>query len=181
MKILRSIAAVIVGCIVAVILIIGVEALNGVLHPPPNGMSMSEFMKEMEGHTPLAKEWIRSLPVSAMVMLQVAWGLAAFVGGGVAGLIAGRGRLIHASFIGAFVLLGTIVNFMEMKSKMDYVHPDWLLVTGLLLPLPLSLLGGKAADWWLPSEVAASSSEGTMQPSSPDGAIKEGDPPMRPN
>ena len=96
----------------------------------------------MHKGTPAAKEWIRSIPISAMVALQVGWGVGALIGGAVAAWIAGWARLVHAGIIGAFILVSTIFNFQQLKQSLGYTHPDWLLVTGLLLPLPLSLLGG---------------------------------------
>lgn len=171
MKILRSIAAVLLGWLTAVILISGLESVNGLFYPPPEGKSLMEWGEEMKKGTPAAKQWIRDIPTSAMAVLQVAWGLAAFVGGAIAALVAGRARLFHASLIGLFILIGTIVNFLQLKSLLDYAHPDWLIITGLLLPLPLSLLGGKLVDWWLPVAPA------NVPPA--NGAIREGEPPFR--
>ncbi len=173
MGVIRSIAAVVVGWIVAVLVIIVVESTSGLLHPPPDGKSITEWAKEFEECTPAAKEWLRSMPTSALAMLQVGWGFGAFFGGGVAAWIAGRGRLIHAGIIGVLILAATIVNFFQMKAKLDYSHPDWLIATGLLLPVPLSLLGGWLVSLRYPSEPAPSAG--------PDGAIMEGDPPVRPN
>jgi len=84
-----------------------------------------------------------------MAMLQVAWAIAAFFGGGVAALIAGRGRMLHAGIIGALVLAATVINFFQMKSLCDYMHPAWLIATGVLLPIPLSLAAGKIVSKWL--------------------------------
>lgn len=142
MNIFRSIAGVVVGCLVAVVFITVIETANSFMHPPPGGMSVMEFAKEMEKGTPAAKEWMNSIPLSAMALLQVGWGVGALVGGAVSAWIAGRARLVHAGFIGAFVLAGTIFNVYQLKTLLDFTLPDWLLVTGLLLPLPLSLLGG---------------------------------------
>ena len=146
MQILRSVGAVVAGALVAMILIGMIEAINGFIYPPPEGKSFMEWWKEVSDGTQLAKDWIKGMPASAMALLQVAWGVGACVGGAVAALIAARWRLLHAGLIGAFVLAGTIMNFQQMKEKLDYTHPDWLIITGLLLPLPLSLLGGYVID-----------------------------------
>ena len=143
MKILRSILAVVVGSIVGFLFIMAIEAVNGFIYPPPEGKSGMEWMKEINDGSPAAKEWIRSMPTSAMALVQVAWAVGAAVGGAVSAWIAGRARVLDAGIIGALVLVVTVINFLEMKAKLDYTHPDWLIVTGLLLPLPLALLGGK--------------------------------------
>jgi hypothetical protein len=43
--------------------------------------------------------------------------------------------------IGAAVLAATVVNFLALPG-----HPHWMILAGLLLPLPMSMLGG-----WLAS------------------------------
>ncbi|MBI2808300.1 MAG: hypothetical protein HYX68_25210 [Planctomycetes bacterium] len=155
MKIFRSIAGIAVGAIVAVIVIMVVETANGFIYPPPDGKTGEEWYKEMMEGTPAAKEWLRSIPTSTMAMLQVAWGLGACLGGAVAALIAGRLRLLHAGIIGALILAATIYNFYCLKTQLDYAHPDWLIVTGLLLPLPLSLGGGKLVAMLFPPPTPA--------------------------
>lgn len=177
MAILRSIAAVVVGWIVAVVFIMGIESANALIYLP-EGKTFLEVQKEFEECTPWAKEWVKTLPLGAHAMLQVGWGCGAFFGGLVAALIAGRARMVHAGVIGALVLMGTIVNFYQLKVQMDYAHPDWLIVTGLLLPLPLSLLAGKLVSMWLPDATPESPS-GTVKPKAADGAIKQGEPPFR--
>ena len=177
MKILRSIGAIIVGWLAAVIAISGIEMVSGMfIYPPPGGKSAMEWKKEMETGTPAAREWLRSIPTSAMAMVQVAWAFGAMGGGFVAARTAGRAHLLHAGIIGAFVLVGTIFKFLVLKTKLDYVHPDWLLITGLLLPLPFSLLGGKLASLFYPPAPPS-----PPLPPAPDGAIQAGEPPLRSN
>ena len=126
------------------------------------------------------KEWVESLPESAMVVVLLAWEVGAFLGGGLAALIAGFWRRLHAGVIGAFILAATALNFYIMKSEYDISHPDYMIVLGLLLPLPMSILGGALVERRFPSAVAGPSSEVTLRPTSPDDGIKEGEPPIRP-
>lgn len=151
MKIFRSILAVVVGAVVAVLLIWVAEAVNFIIHgPEPEKPLMERFelAEKMTQDTQAMKAWIESLPIVAMATLQVAWAIAAFFGGGVAALIAGRGHLLHAGIIGALVLAATVINFFQMKSLCDYMHPTWLIATGVLLPIPLALLAGRIVAKW---------------------------------
>ena len=154
MAIVRSIAAIVVGFVVSSLFIFGIEAVNGLIYLP-EGKSFEEVNKAFNEGAPWAKEWMRTLPTGAHAMLQIGWGCGAFFGGLVAALIAGRARLLHAGIIGTLVLLGTIVNFYSLKVTLEYSHPDWLIVTGLLLPLPLSLLAGWLVSQWLPDATTA--------------------------
>jgi hypothetical protein len=99
-------------------------------------------MKKMAEDPQLMKAWIDEIPLSAMVVVQVAWSLGAFLGGAVSALIAGRARYLHAGIIGALILAATVINFFQMKSLLDYSHPPWLMATGVLLPIPSALLAG---------------------------------------
>jgi hypothetical protein len=91
-------------------------------------------------------EWIKTLPTEANVLVLLGPQLGAFLGGAVSALIAGRGRYLHAGIIGGLVLAGTIWNFYEMKNEYNFTHPNWMIVLGLLLPLPVSLLAGKVVS-----------------------------------
>lgn len=169
MKILRSIAAVVVGWVVAVIFILGIETVNALIYLP-EGKTLAGVKKEFDDCSPWAKEWVQSLPTLAHALLQVGWGGGAFLGGAVSAWIAGRRRLLHAGIIGALVLAGTMFNFFQLKAQLDYVHPVWLIITGLLLPVPLALLAGM---------MVARFASSTSSPPLPQGTIREGEPPLR--
>ena len=145
MKIIRSIAGVVVGAIVGVLVVWIVETLNFVVNGPLPDKPFSErleLMKKMTEDPQVMKAWVDEMPLSALVVVQVAWSLGAFLGGGACALIAGRARLLHAGIIGALILVATVINFFQMKSLLDYSHPPWLMATGVLLPIPSSLLAG---------------------------------------
>ena len=92
-----------------------------------------------------------------MIVVVVAWVVGAFLGGGVSAWIAGRWRMLHAGIIGAVVLAVVVVNSLNMKTQYDFSHPDWMIVAGLLLPLPASLLAGKIVSMLLPPPAATAS------------------------
>jgi hypothetical protein len=88
------------------------------------------------------RAFVSSLPMEAFVMVLVSYALGTFLGGSVAALIASRWRIFHAGFIGSLVLAATIGNFAMMKYQMHIDHPDWMILVGLLQPLPVSLIAG---------------------------------------
>jgi len=86
MKILRSILAVIVGSIVAMVPVSIVEMIGQAIYPPPE--------------------------TGAMVAVLIAWQVGAFFGGAAAALVAGPGRCLHAAIIGVFILLLSVAMMM---------------------------------------------------------------------
>jgi hypothetical protein len=181
LRVLRSIAAIVVGVIVSIIVIFGVEAVNGVINAPPGDKPLMERMQDLQDNPKAMKAWIESLPTTAMFVLILGWQVGSFLGGGASALIAGRARLLHAAPIGAFVLAGTIANLFEMKRICDYTHPDWVIITALLLPLPSSLVGGKLVSMLFPPPPATAIDQPPISPqSAPDTGISEGLPPYSP-
>jgi hypothetical protein len=178
MQIVRSILGFVGGVVVAVALIMVFETGNFVVYKPAEAPGfddfgkLNEWMSEFQNDPDRVCEWVKTLPLAAMIVVQAGWSVAAFVGGWVSARIAGWAYLLHAGLIGAFVLIGTIVNLHMMKTH-GYTHPDWMIVLALLMPLPLSLLGGKL--------VAISNPPPAEPPSTAaEGAIKAGEPPVRP-
>ena len=150
MKVLRSILAVVVGWIVSAVVMTAIHFLSVVIHLPPGENSALEMMKRLSEDSEAMKAWLNAAPASAMFSVLAAWQAGAFIGGLVCALIAGRARVLHAAIIGILVLFGTIANFFDMKSKYDFTHPDWMIVAGLLLPIPISLVAGKLVSYFLP-------------------------------
>jgi hypothetical protein len=162
MKFVRSILAflrepllvpVVTGCIVSVVLILAVQMISTVAYAPHAEKPMAERMEamaKMEQDPTAMKAWLETLPVGAMLLVLASWQLGAFGGGFASALLAGRAPSIHGGIIGGLVLAATIYNFFNMKKLYDFSHPDWMIVAGLLLPLPMSLLGGKLVSMLIP-------------------------------
>lgn len=155
MTIVRSVLAIVIGAVIAVVVIRAVEMANFVQYGPSAEKPIAErleIMQKMKKEDPDAmKAWMESLPTSAMVMVVVSYGLGAFLGGALAGLIASCCRMTHAGIIGGLVLAGTIYNFINMKNKLGFSHPDWMIIAGLLAPLALALLAGSiVTQVWAP-------------------------------
>jgi hypothetical protein len=145
MKIVRSIAGVVVDWIVSAILITGVEIGTFIAFRSHNGKPALEQMKELEKDPKSAKAFVEALPPDALAAVLGGWAAGAFFGGGLSALIAGRWQQLHAGIIGGLVLAGVVLNSLSMKATLDYTHPAWMIIAGLLLPLPLSILAGKLA------------------------------------
>ncbi len=149
MKILRSIAAVVVGFLVSCVVIMAIETINAIVYLPPD-TTLLDHMNKLTEDKQAMKEWIDSIPEIAMVVVLLAWQLGSFFGGGVSALIAGRARLLHAGIVGALVLAGTIQNMYQLKVECGYSLPDYGIILGLVLPVPVSLIGGKLVSVMFP-------------------------------
>jgi hypothetical protein len=140
MKIVRCILAVILGAILANATIFLMHAVSEMIFAPPPELK-AEFAKVQSGgemDRDKVRELIQTMPLGALLMVVLAWEMGAFVGGAASAVIAGWKRLVFAGVSGAAVLAGTILNIMMIPG-----HPDWMIIAGLLLPLPVSLIAGK--------------------------------------
>ncbi|HZZ79134.1 MAG TPA: hypothetical protein VFE62_11475 [Gemmataceae bacterium] len=154
MKILRGILAIVVGWIATVPVIMGTEMATFVMYAGDGQKSLTERMEELQNDEAAARAFYESLPEQARVTVLVGWELGAFIGGAIAALIAGRRRVLAAGIVGTLVLAGTIQNALLLKHKIGFAHPDWMIIAGLLLPLPASLLAGKIVSWLVPAPAA---------------------------
>jgi hypothetical protein len=143
-KILRSIAAVIVGLFTMMVTVGFVERLGHEIYPWPEGVNDPELIKKFRSDPAAGKKFVDELPTGAIAVVLFAWQIGAFFGALVAALIAASRRYLHAGIIGGVVLLASIAMMMLIS------HPDWMIVAGLLLPMPLSLIAGKLVSLLFP-------------------------------
>ena len=129
MWILRSIAAVVIGLIVQSGVTFLIHSISAMMYPLPEGTNPNDF--EALGRI------MPTMPTGAFAMVLLAWESGALLGGTTAALIASRAPVVHAGIIGGFVLLASAMMLVLLP------HPAWMIVAGLLLPLPLALLVGK--------------------------------------
>lgn len=132
--ILRSTLAVIAGFVVASMLMMLVEFLNGqVLHP--------ELGRAAAGMTD--REAIRALlaaaPVTAFLVVLAGWMLGAFAGGWVAARLAPRATLRHGLVLGVILTLAGIANNLMIPP------PLWFWVAGLVVFVPAAHAGASLA------------------------------------
>lgn len=130
---LRTLFAFVSGVFAMMIVITFIELANAkFFFPPPSGMDWTDSRA--------VTAFVASLPASAMALVLIGWLLGAFVGAAVAARIAERHRLPCALGIGVLVMLGVL------DSARTISHPTWMIVLGVLLPLPLAWLGARLAE-----------------------------------
>ncbi|MFP7722737.1 hypothetical protein [Lysobacter sp. A3-1-A15] len=128
---MRSTVGVLAGVVIAWLAIVLSQMLSAALHPPPPGTDLAD---------PAAlAAFINAAPPVAMACVLAGYAVAALSGGWVAARIARAHPSTAAMVVGAMVLLGVILNYAMIP------HPAWMLVGGLLLPLPMAWLGARLA------------------------------------
>jgi hypothetical protein len=128
---LRTILALVAGAVTAVVVIAGLEQIGAALYPPPPGLNMHDAAG--------MRAFIATLPWTAFVLVLAAWGLGVFLGGWVAGRLAPRAPVLHASAITILVALGAVTNLLAIP------HPAWFWVSALVI----IAAAGHAARWVL--------------------------------
>ncbi|MCJ0825207.1 hypothetical protein MQC88_04420 [Luteimonas sp. 50] len=135
---LRTLLGALAGMVVTFLAIMGIEVLGHVLYPPPPGL---------DPMVPQQLERIMATqPAAALALVVVAWVLGAFLGGWVAARIARAHPRIAATLVALLVMAGVVGMIMQMP-----LHPRWMAVLGLLLPLPAALLAAGLARPRLPA------------------------------
>ena len=123
----KRILSIVAALLVAFIIITGFEELGPILFKTPvidsrDPKTISDMMQHM--------------PLAAFLWLLLGYALAAFLGGLVATYISGRDNILPAIMIGVFLIVGSIMNFIQIPG-----HPIWFIVVNILLYLPCAWLG----------------------------------------
>jgi hypothetical protein len=131
---LRSIAAVFAGFIVASIVMMIVESINGrVLFP--------ELGKAAEGVTD--REQIRVLlakaPIGALLVVIVAWILGSIAGGWTTARLSAYSTVAHSLVLGVLLTLAGVANNLMIPP------PLWFWIIGLVVFIPAAYLGARLA------------------------------------
>jgi MFS family permease len=129
---LRSILGFLAGLATSWLTISVSQLLSARSYPPPPGADLRD--------PEALAAFIAAAPIPAMVLVVAGYALAALLGGWVAAMISRRHRAIVAVLVGALVLVGVILNYMLIP------HPVWMVVAGVLLPVPMAWLGARMAS-----------------------------------
>jgi hypothetical protein len=105
--VLRGIAGVLIGLIVAFVLVVALELFSAVVHPFPEGVEQT--MEEICRHVEKYPQWILAVAVAA-------WAFTAFLSTWIAKKI---GNLYSALIVGLLLLAALVMNL----SKLPY--PIW--------------------------------------------------------
>lgn len=114
----RKIVAVVLGVVVAMILIVAIEALGHSVYPPPANLDITD--------SGAMQAYVMSAPVGALLSVLAAWLVATLVGGLVACFVAREAPLKNSAIVGGLVLLGTTVNLVSIP------HPPWFSATSIV-------------------------------------------------
>ena len=128
---LKTAVGVVAGIVMAWLVIVLSQLLSAALYPPPPGTDLTD--------PAVLADFINAAPVTAMGFVIAGYALAALLGGWVAARIARAHPRIAAMTVGGLVLLGVVANYTMIP------HPTWMLVSGVLLPLPMAWLGARLA------------------------------------
>jgi hypothetical protein len=128
----RSILAVVAGFVVAAVVMMAVEAINGRLLYPELGQ-LAQGVTDREALRAL----LAGAPVGALLVVLAGWVLGSLAAGWVAARIAGRAPLAHAAAVGGLLTLGGIANNLMLPP------PLWFWVVSLVVFIPAACAGAR--------------------------------------
>lgn len=123
----RTILGMLVGVVVAVAVIMAVEAMGHRYYPPPPGLDPTDPANEAA-----FAAFVAAMPFAGKLIVLVAWMLGTFIGALAAAKVA-RHQTAAALLVALVVISGVIGMIVKVP------HPTWLSVAGLLLPIPVAL------------------------------------------
>ena len=128
---IRKVAAISFGAVIAIALIVVVQMIGHAVYPPPPGIDATnpETLKTLVG----------KMPVAALMLVILSYAVGAFGGGLLAALIARETPMVYALIVGALVLLGTLVNLVAIP------HPTWFAIGAITAILATIFATGRLA------------------------------------
>lgn len=129
---IRKIAAVVFGAILAIVLIILVEGFSHVVYPPPADLDITD--KEA------LRTYMHAAPVGALLMVCAAWMAGVFGGGLLATWISRDSALVNCAIIGGLVLVGTVLNLLSIP------HPAWFAIVSVLAVIATTFATSRLAS-----------------------------------
>ncbi|HZV37314.1 MAG TPA: hypothetical protein VFF96_01055 [Pseudoxanthomonas sp.] len=125
---LRTILGMIAGLLAAMSLMFGIEGVATALFPPPPELNL-------RNEADLAK-LVGMAPFGMKALVVFGWAVASLAGGWIAAKIA-RHPYAAALVVGLLIVAGCLMNVAMIP------HPSWMTMLGVLLPIPLALLGAR--------------------------------------
>ena len=140
---MRNIIAVVLGAAVAFGLVTISDAAAGRLFQLPAAATPAIDGAVTKADTVAMKAALESAianaPLSAVLMMVLGYGVAAFGGAFIARKIAMPTSTRPPLVVGMLVLAATVANFTFLR------HPTLMVVLGVLTPIPGAMLGARAA------------------------------------
>lgn len=128
---LRTVFAFLLGAVAMVATVATLQMLGHWIWPPPPGLDMADPAS--------TAGFVERMPLAAKLWVLVAYATAVELGTIVAVLVQRPRWRGLAMAIGLTMMGLTALNFWMLP------HPWWMVVVGLLLPLPVAMTAG----WWL--------------------------------
>jgi len=129
---IRKIAAVVLGLMVAFGIVAAVESLGHAVYPMPPDVDISDPVQ--------LGNYVESLPFGAFLFVAGAWVLATLGGGLLACFIAREKPLVYSAIVGGLVFLGTVANLITIP------HPSWFSISSLIAIAVMTYMTGKIAS-----------------------------------
>jgi hypothetical protein len=151
---IRSILAVVVGCVVGGALMMLGHLLSMLAFPWPKDVDMFD-QEAVARH-------LATLPDSAWVLALLSHAMGPLGGGFVAAWIANRAKVIHALIVGAFFLAGGVMDLFNIPQ-----HPFWFGIADPLMYMPVAYLAGMLGARVRPPVSRATVPDQPYQPPTP--------------
>jgi hypothetical protein len=130
-SILRSVLAVLLGAVAGGVLIMAVEMLGATIYPLPPGVDPSD--------SEAVRKAMAGVPAGALLLVLLGWILGTFAGAWIAARLALKSPMRHGLVLGVLFLAAGI------KNMLDFPHPVWFWVLGIMVFLPAAYFGAKLA------------------------------------
>lgn len=129
--IFRNISAAFAGLVAGIVVIMLVDAIKNMLYPPPPGIDFDDPEQ--------LAEMMRTMPIGALLMVELAYALGSLAGGFLAAKIAETRQMPLALGVGGVL---TLAGFGTLAMA---PHPIWFAIVSTLTFVPLAWLGAKLA------------------------------------
>ena len=128
---MKNILAVIAGLLVSAIIFSLFEFLSTMLNPLPTEIEMSDKVA--------MKEYISSLPISAMIIILAGYAIGSFLTGVVIGKISKSPLKKLPLIAGSILTIAAFINLVTIPA------PVWFMIINILLYIPLTVAGNSVA------------------------------------
>lgn len=126
---MRIVAGIVVGAVIAVLCVAGIEMVGHLAFPPPPGTDLTDPAQ--------VARIMENVPWAALAFVAAAWFIGALAGSWVANLIAKRA--LAGWIVVALVLAAGIYTMTTIP------HPAWMWAMGIALPLIAGWLAQRLA------------------------------------
>ncbi len=127
----RKIWAVVLAIVAAFVTFTIVEMIGQIVYRAPADFNPEDIEA--------VKAFIQNLPVGALLIVALGWVAGSFLAGFVEKTVSKTSGLMLPLIVGITLTIAAIVNFATLP------HPTWFVILGLLIFIPVTLLGHRAA------------------------------------